>query len=71
MANLLRRIEKLETRLMAAGGPVRDSEEWFAYWEDIIERYVDGQQPAFQGRIPLAVVDRLIERADRADGLLR
>lgn len=46
------------------------SEPWFAYWEDIIDRLIAGEEPTFRGRIPLEVVDRLVERADRQVGLL-
>ena len=39
-------------------------------WEDIFERFTADENPIFPGRFPLAVTDRMIEGADRADGLL-
>ena len=47
------------------------SEQWFAYWEGILDRYLAGENPAHPGRMPLEVVDRLIERADREMGLIQ
>jgi hypothetical protein len=49
---------------------VPDSEESFGFWEDILERFIAGENSKFPGRFPLAVTNRLIERADRADCLL-
>jgi hypothetical protein len=71
MTNLRQRLRKLETGLILVNGLVPDSEAWFAYWEGILERLIAGENPSFPGRFPLAVVDRLIEQADRADGLLQ
>jgi hypothetical protein len=70
MNNLRQRLRKRETGMIGAIGHVPDSEPWFTYWEDIIDRFIAGEEPIFRGRIPLEVVDRLIEQADRADGLL-
>ena len=42
-ANLLARIRKLETRFNDNTGLVPHSEEWFAYWENIIARYIAGE----------------------------
>jgi len=71
MPNLLQRVRKLETRLKEASGLVPHSEQWFAYWEGILDRYLAGENPAHPGRVPLEVVDRLIERADREMGLIQ
>ena len=70
MPSLRQRLQKLEKGLKDASGLVPDSEAWFAYWENIFDRWMAGEEPAFPGRFPLAVSDRIIERADRADGLL-
>ena len=67
MAKILQRLRRLEKRLTDASGLVPNSEEWFAYWENIFDRWMAGEQPAFLGRFPLAVTDRIIARADRAD----
>ena len=68
--NLLGRIRRLETRFNDNTGLVPHSEEWFAYWEDIVARYLAGEVPQHRGKIPLEVTDRLIERADREEGLI-
>ena len=70
MPSLRQRLQKLEKGSKDASGLVPDSEAWFAHWESIFDRWMAGEEPAFPGRFPLAVVDRIIERADRADGLL-
>ena len=70
MSNILGRLRKLETRFTDRTGLVPDSEPWYAYWEDIFGRFMAGENPTFPGRFPLAVVDHIIERADRADGLI-
>jgi hypothetical protein len=70
MKAISRRLQLLETRLTDATGLVRHSEPWFTYWADIVDRLVAGEEPAFRGRIPLEVVDWMVERADREEGLL-
>jgi hypothetical protein len=62
--NLVRRLQKLEGRLTDATGLVPHSEAWFAYYEDQFGRLVDGENVPC---IPLAVIDRIIEDADRAE----
>ena len=65
MPNLLQRIRfGSESRLTDVSGLVPDSEQWFAYLEDFFDRWAAGENPNFLGRFPLAVVDRIIERAD-------
>lgn len=71
MRNLLRRIQKLESRLTGTTGLAPYSEPWYAYWENILECWMAGENPVYAGTLPLAVVDRMIERADSADGLTR
>ena len=70
MPNLRQRIRKLESRLTDHTGLMPHSEQWFAYWEEILDRWIAGENPSYSGRFPLAVTDRIIERADRADELL-
>ena len=62
-----RRLRQLETRLTDLTGLAPHSEPWFAYWEEIIDRYLAGEQPEHRGRIPLEVVDRMIERAEKEE----
>ena len=69
-ASLLGRIQRLETRLADGTGLVPQSEGWFAYWENILDRLLAGEEPVFHGPIPLDVTDRLIANADREDGLI-
>ena len=69
--NLLARIRRLEARFNDFTGLVPHSEEWFTYWEDIIDRYLAGEEPEHSGNVPLEVVDRMIERADREEALCR
>jgi len=62
--NLVRRLQRLETRLTDATGLLPHSEAWFAYYEDQCDRFGDGEDVPC---IPLAVIDRIVEEADRAD----
>jgi len=71
MRNLRQRIRKLESRLTDATTLVPHSEEWFTYWESILDRYIAGEEPEHRGNVPLEVVDRLIERADHEEALTR
>ena len=71
MSNLQNRLRRLETRFTDNTGLAPHSEQWFAYWEDIIDRLLAGEEPVFYGRIPIEVTDRMIERADREDGRLQ
>lgn len=68
MRNLLRRLQKLEERLTDATGLVPHSEAWFAYYEDQCERFAAGEEVP---HIPLAVIDRIMEEADRAEQVQR
>jgi len=64
MRNLVRRLQRLEGRLTDATGLLPHSEAWFAYYEDQCDRFGDGEDVPY---IPLAVIDRIVEEADRAD----
>lgn len=64
MRNLVRRLRKLEGQLTDATGLVPHSEAWFAYYEDQFAKWEVGEEfPC----IPLAVIDRIIEEADREE----
>jgi hypothetical protein len=63
--NLDRRLRKLESgRRIDASGLVPRSDAWFTYWEDKFDRSVNGENVECAG-FPLAVIDRLVEAADR------
>jgi hypothetical protein len=62
--NLVRRLQKLEGRLTDATGLVPHSEAWFAYYKDQFARWEVGEE--FRC-IPLAVIDRITEDADRGE----
>lgn len=64
MRNLVRRLQKLEGRLTDATGLVPHSEAWFAYYENECGRFGAGEDVPC---IPLAVIDRIVEEADRAE----
>jgi hypothetical protein len=64
--NLARRVRALERGRGDATGLVPHSEAWFAFYEDKYFRLINGEDIG-NIRIPLAVTDRLIEEADRAD----
>jgi hypothetical protein len=61
--NLLGRLQKLEARLTDVTGLVPHSEAWFAYYEDQCDRFGAGEEVPY---IPLAVIDRIMEEADRS-----
>jgi hypothetical protein len=67
--DLHRRLQKLETRSTDAIGLVPHSEGWFAYWEDKLVRSMDGEEVDMRG-FTLAVIDRIIEKGDRAEPAL-
>ncbi len=68
--NLKSRLRKLESRRFDASGLVPHSDAWFAFWEDKFDRSIAGEQVECAG-FPLAVIDRLVEAADRGACLLR
>ncbi len=67
--NLKSRLKKLEARQFDASGLVPHSEAWFAFWEDKLERSINGEDVECAG-FSLAVIDRIMERADRAESEL-
>ena len=67
MRNLIRRLQKLEVGLTDATGLVPHSEAWFAHYDDQFDRFLDGEDVPY---VPLAVIDRIVERADRAERAL-
>ena len=64
--NVLRRLQKLEGRLTDATGLVPHSDAWFAFWEDKLDRSMNGEDVDMSG-FTLAVIDRIVEAGDRAE----
>jgi hypothetical protein len=66
MSNLFRRVRKLEALLTDASGSglAPHSPEWLDYWESWIERLLNGEAQGKAGRIPLAVIDSIIEAGE-------
>lgn len=63
MANVLRRLKKLETQMTDRSGFVPHSEAWFRYWSERHDQLLSGD--ATVSRIPLAYLDDLLARVDR------
>ena len=61
-----RRLRRLEAKRFDASGLVPHSEAWFAYWTDIVDRSLRGEPVDCTG-ITIAVFDRFVEAADRAE----
>jgi len=64
--NLVRRVQNLEGRLTDATGLVPHSDAWFAFWEDKLDRSMNGEDVDMKG-FTLAVIDRIVEAGDRAE----
>ena len=60
MANLLRRIRKLETRFRDATGLVRNSKEWFEHWYRKIDQLIAGDENVDLDGMTLEVIDTII-----------
>ena len=66
MKNLAKRLRKLEASRFDSSGLVPDSEAWFEHYTDIFDRSMRGEQVDCTG-MTIAVFDRIVEAADRAD----
>jgi hypothetical protein len=66
MLNLARRVKKLESARTDVTGLAPHSDAWFAFWEEKANRLIDGEDIG-NVRIPLEVIDRIVERADRVE----
>jgi len=62
--NLIRRLRKLEGRLTDATGLLPHSDAWFAFWEDKLDRSMNGEDVDMTG-FTLAVIDRIVEAGGR------
>ena len=60
MANLSRRLQKLEAQLKDRRGPIPRSEEWFNYWSAKIDQVIVGHGSVDLDGITLEFVDALI-----------
>ena len=65
MSKLLRRVQKLETRLTDSRGLVPHSEEWFSYWEAKVDQAIAGADVDLRG-MSLEFVDALIAKGKEA-----
>jgi hypothetical protein len=70
MRNPARRLPKLEGRLTDTTGLVPHSDAWFAFWEDKLDRSMNGEDVDMKG-FTLAVIDRIVERGDSAEQALK
>jgi hypothetical protein len=66
MRAIARRVGKLESRRFDATGLVPYSEEWFEYYTAQLARSMDGKEMECD-RMPIEVIDRLVELADREE----
>jgi hypothetical protein len=64
MSNLHRRLKKLEALLTDDAGLVPGSEQWLAYWTERTDQILRGDNEVSGCRIPLEVVDALLEVAE-------
>ena len=73
--NLKSRVRKLEkSHHLDASGLVPHSDAWFAHYEreyDLFEALAETGGDLSNMQIPLAVIDRIVEAADREDSLRR
>jgi len=67
MANLLRRVHKLEQHIAGHGGSVPGTPQWLAYWTEQIDKIFSGEDPGPPGCIPLAVVDAVLGAPTQGD----
>jgi hypothetical protein len=66
MRNLSRRLSGLEGQRFDIAGRVPHSESWFAFYMEKLDQGISGEDIG-NIRIPLEVIDRVVEAADRAD----
>jgi hypothetical protein len=64
MRNLSQRLSRLEAQRFDVTGLVPNSDAWYAFYENQFGRLMAGEDV---GYIPLAVIDRAVEAADRAE----
>jgi hypothetical protein len=68
MHNLSRRLCRLESQRFDVTGLVPNSGACFAYYENQFDRLIAGEDI---GYLPLAVIDGIVEAADRAEQMQR
>jgi len=64
MSNLNRRLRKLEAMMTDDAGLVPGSQQWLAYWTERTDQILRGDHEVRGFRIPLEVVDAIIEFAE-------
>jgi hypothetical protein len=68
MANLSRRLKKLEAMMTDDAGLVPGSEQWLAYWTQRADKILNGDEDVKGCLIPLEVVDAIVEGCRRKRG---
>ena len=63
MANLLKRVNKLEGQRTGNSGLVPASPEWLEHWSERIAKVASGEDPGTPGCIPLEAVDAVLRTA--------
>jgi hypothetical protein len=66
MANLLKRLRKLEQQIAGNGGLVPGSPQWLEYWSERIDKIISGEDLGTPGCIPLEAVDAVLRAARSA-----
>ena len=56
MRDLRRRIDRLEMRLTDGSRLAPESPEWFAFWNDLMERSEKGEEVDLPGAIPWQII---------------
>ena len=64
MANLNRRLKKLEALLTDDGGLVPGSSRWWAYWNKQLHKYIARDPDARDCKVPLEVLRAYIQTAE-------
>jgi hypothetical protein len=64
MANLLRRLKKLEAVMTDDVGLVPRSPRWWAYWNEQLHKYIARDPDARNTKVPLEVLRAWIQSAD-------
>jgi hypothetical protein len=70
MANLLRRLKKLDAVMLDDVGLVTGSPRWWAYWMEQLYKYLDRDPDARNTKVPLEVLRAYMRDAD-PDGIER
>lgn len=68
MRELRKRIDRLEMRMTDASGLAPESQEWFHFWNDLLDRRDGGEDVEPPGEIPWPIISaRMWARMSPAD----